>query len=169
MNFWRTELRSIDAIHYDAENPGYITAGSVQGAMGNKRKVYVLRTDSYGSKIWEKTYYYEGGAWEHCQAFSVQETTDEGFIVAGCVQYGQQTDLYLMKRRQQAMGKIYGGPGLGTGATRSARRAMAATRCGQHTMQGRSSYQTNASGGMTWQKIFDKARIVDPCQMCSRN
>lgn len=51
--------------------------------------MYLLRTDGGGSLLWERAY----GAEDLERAYSVQETADRGFILAGS-QYG---DIYLVK------------------------------------------------------------------------
>jgi hypothetical protein len=43
------------------------------------RNVYVIRLDEYGNKIWEKTYSRSGDN----IAYSIQQTSDGGYIVAG--------------------------------------------------------------------------------------
>ena len=160
-NFSRTELRSIDTIENDPVNPGYITAGLTQGNINSKKRMYVLRTNSYGQKIWEYTYGFDGGSWQMCQAFSVKETKDLGFIVAGCVQYNNQTDLYLVKLDRDGnklWERTFGASiiwewGYSVQETRDSGFIIAGS-----TDDARSLLliKTDANGGLRWQKIYSK-------------
>ncbi len=73
---------------------GYIIAGWTE-SFGNARQVYLIKTNAYGESLWTKTY---GGAGND-EAYSVQQTSDNGFIIVGytnsppAVNY----DVYLIK------------------------------------------------------------------------
>ncbi|MDD2889105.1 MAG: T9SS type A sorting domain-containing protein [bacterium] len=61
---------------------GFIIAGWTNSfGMGipNYSNVYIIRTDSFGNTVWTKTY---GGIYDDC-GYSVQQTQDSGFIIAG--------------------------------------------------------------------------------------
>jgi hypothetical protein len=57
---------------------GCITAGLTQ-SFGNGMQAYLARTTASGNLVWQKAY---GGAAQD-QAYSVQQTSDSGYIVAG--------------------------------------------------------------------------------------
>ena len=60
----------------------YIITGEYRGVREKNSDVYLLKVDSLGNKIWEKAFggaYYDEG---HC----VRQTSDGGYIVAGCTQ-----------------------------------------------------------------------------------
>ena len=57
---------------------GYIIAGQKE-TNNNSVDVYLIRTDSYGDTLWTTTY---GGSLID-RGYSVQQTTDEGYIVSG--------------------------------------------------------------------------------------
>ena len=57
---------------------GYIIAGYNYSTDLNN-DVYLIKTDAYGSLVWQKTF---GGDWFD-EGYSVQQTTDGGFIIAG--------------------------------------------------------------------------------------
>ena len=56
--------------------------------------MYIIRTDSLGSTLWTRTY---GGAYDET-AFSVQQTSDGGYIIAGHTSsFGVNPDVWLLK------------------------------------------------------------------------
>jgi len=71
---------------------GYIVAGSTSTDSTGKSDFYLLKTDAKGNERWSQTF---GGS-EKDNAFAVQETFDDGYIIAGYARsYG--TGLYLVK------------------------------------------------------------------------
>ena len=66
---------------YQTSDRGYIVTGYTNsyGAGGNDNDIWILKLDSNGNVIWQKTY---GGS-DYENAFSIQQTTDGGYIVAG--------------------------------------------------------------------------------------
>ena len=58
---------------------GYIVAGYTESFGAGGRDFWVLKLDSTGEVEWQKTY---GGAFDEI-AFSIQQTSDEGYVVAG--------------------------------------------------------------------------------------
>ncbi len=91
---------------------GYIVAGSTLSFGVGKWDMHLIKTDPNGDTIWTKTY---GGA-EDDFAYSVQQTNDNGFIIAGATNSfssGTEPDVYLVKT--DSIGdtiwtKTYGGP-----------------------------------------------------------
>jgi hypothetical protein len=74
---------------------GYIIAGYTESYGAGDYDVYLIKTDSGGDTLWTRTF---GGS-EYDPGFSVRQTTDEGYIVAGSTRsYGAGTsDIYLVK------------------------------------------------------------------------
>jgi len=74
---------------------GYIIAGYTTSYGAGSADVYLIKTDANGKKLWQKTF---GGS-SFDEAYSVQQTADGGFIVAGRTQsYGAGgSDSYLIK------------------------------------------------------------------------
>jgi len=91
---------------------GFIIAGETKSKNGYDHDVYVVRTDEKGSPIWEKNI---GG--ERCDyAWSVQQTKDGGFILAGGTEsFGAGIyDVYMIKldsSGNEIWEKTYGGAG----------------------------------------------------------
>jgi hypothetical protein len=73
---------------------GYIVAGWTESFGKGQADIYLIKIDSSGSVIWERTY--GGQMWDG--GFSVQVTTDGGYIVAGRADsFGTGISIYLMK------------------------------------------------------------------------
>ena len=74
---------------------GYIVAGRTESFGPDVEKVYLVKADSAGDTLWTRTYGGGGDDW----SFSVQQTTDGGYIVAGYTHsFGDGSyDVYLIK------------------------------------------------------------------------
>jgi hypothetical protein len=86
---------------------GYIVAGSTNSFGGSNEAIFLIKTDANGNVIWAKTYW--EGAFN--LAYSVQQTSDGGYIVAGwtsCLYY----NIFLIKTDANGdvqWAKTYGG------------------------------------------------------------
>ena len=69
---------SANSVQQTKDN-GYIVAGSTQSFGAGSEDVWVMKLDSSGPMQWQKTY---GGIYSD-RAYSVQQTGDGGYIVAG--------------------------------------------------------------------------------------
>ena len=74
---------------------GYIIAGYTQSYGAGMRDFYLIKTDSLGDSLWTKTY----GGTARDEGYSVQQTMDFGYIIAGRTQsFGAGNwDIYLIK------------------------------------------------------------------------
>jgi hypothetical protein len=94
---------------------GYIMVGFTQSFGTGTDDVYLIKTDGNGDTLWTKTY---GGA-SYDKGFSVEQTTDSGYIISGMTNsFSTWEDVYLI--RTDANGdtlwtKNYGGNIGGTG------------------------------------------------------
>lgn len=77
---------------------GYLVCGCTSSYGTNEKDVYLIKTDSNGNTLWTNSY---GGVYEDI-GWSVQQTTDDGYIIAGTTQLIEPTiwtfeDVYLIK------------------------------------------------------------------------
>ena len=138
---------------------GYISAGLTSSYGAGTQDVYLVKTDASGTLMWEKTF----GGVAGDQAWSVQQTSDGGFIIGGeTFSFGSNAQVYLIKT--DAGGSLlweqnYGGIGYDLGF------------CVRQTIDGgfiitgetnsfgagsKDAYliKTDASGSMVWSKTY---------------
>ncbi len=89
---------------------GYAVAGSTSSSGSGSTDAYLLKTDSMGIMQWQKTF----GGINIDQAYSIQETKDTGFVIAGFTNsFGQGGyDLYVIRTNRYGdtiWTKTYGG------------------------------------------------------------
>jgi uncharacterized delta-60 repeat protein len=92
---------------------GYIVAGRTNSFNGGgSYDIFLIKTDANGNIIWAKTY----GGMNFDEAYSVQQTSDGGYIVAGYTRsFGAgSADIFLIKTNANGnvqWAKTYGGTG----------------------------------------------------------
>ncbi len=139
---------------------GYIITGFTRSYGAGNRDVYLIKTDANGDTSWTKTF----GGTASDRAFSVQQTTDGGYIMTGStLSYGAGGyDVYLIKtdaNGNQTWSKTYGG------LSDDAGYAVQQTTDGGYIITGYTvSYsvgggdvyliKTDESGNQTWYKTF---------------
>jgi len=73
---------------------GFVIAGYTGSFLSGSRDVYLIKTDSIGDTLWTRTY---GGTGSDV-GYSVQQTTDGGYIVGGyTTSFGSAEQVYLIK------------------------------------------------------------------------
>ena len=105
-----TDYEQAYSVHQTTDG-GYIVAGETRSYDAGSEEVWLIKTDSNGNKQWDRTY---GGT--RSEAYSVQQTADGGYIVAGYTySYGTGgDDFWLVKTDSsgnEQWNKTYGGTG----------------------------------------------------------
>ena len=95
---------------------GYIVASNTHSFGAGNGEVYLIKTNAQGDTLWTRTY----GGTSVDEGFSVQQTTDGGYIVTGCTySFGPGTpggyaNVYLIKTNASGdtlWTRTYGGTG----------------------------------------------------------
>lgn len=88
---------------------GYIIAGYTRSFGAEGTDVYIIKTDSIGNLDWTKSY---GGSSDD-YGYSIRQTTDGGYIVAGYTEsFGEAGDVYLIRIDSNGdliWSKVFGG------------------------------------------------------------
>jgi hypothetical protein len=95
-----------------ATDGGFVISGHTRSFGQGDYDVLLIKTDDAGNLLWSKTY----GGVKRDLSFSVRETADRGFIIAGASDsFGpDSSDVYLIKTDSTGnlqWSRIYGGPG----------------------------------------------------------
>jgi hypothetical protein len=87
---WGSSAKSVQ----QTSDGGYIVVGYTSAFVGGKEEdVYLIKTDAAGQALWTRTY----GGTDADRGSSVQQTSDGGYIVAGCTFVAGWTKAYLIK------------------------------------------------------------------------
>jgi len=140
---------------------GYIIAGFTD-SFGDSGQVYLVKTNATGDTLWTRTY-----GWAGCDenGWSVQQTSDTGYIVAGTYDYyGVNPQVYLVKANATGdtlWTRTYGGAGWDEG------RSVQQTTDGGYIVAGFTNsfgngnqvylIKTNASGDTLWTRTYGGA------------
>ena len=90
---------------------GYIVVGYAHSFGVGEADVYLIKTNAQGDTLWTRTY----GGIDDDEGWSVQQTTDGGYIIAGYTwSFGVQGDVWLIKTNASGdtlWTRTYGGAG----------------------------------------------------------
>ncbi|MFZ8835350.1 MAG: T9SS type A sorting domain-containing protein [Candidatus Caldipriscus sp.] len=93
------EARSVQ----QTSDGGYIVAGYTHSFGAGADDFFLFKTDAFGNVQWAKTY----GGWHHDYAYSVQQTSDGGYIVAGyTLSYGSMSGYDVLLIKTDANGNL---------------------------------------------------------------
>jgi hypothetical protein len=142
---------------------GYIVAANTGLAIWGTNDVYLIKTDASGNKTWEKTF----GGMNEDLGYSVQQTSDDGYVIVGSTEsFGQgSSDVYVIKvdvAGKETWYKTFGGAGWDYG------RSVQQTSDGGYIIVGSTSsfgmgstdiylIKTDVTGSEEWHKTFGGA------------
>ncbi len=136
---------------------GYIAVGSIDSWITFKDDLWIVKTDSYGNKQWEKTY----GGFDNDWGGTVRQTTDGGYIIKGTTfSYGGgRDDAWLVKtdaNGNKQWDKTFGGQGQEWGCD------VQQTRDGGYIFLYNDDYhfilvKTDDAGNIIWNKYFGES------------
>ncbi|MFX0194902.1 MAG: carboxypeptidase regulatory-like domain-containing protein [Candidatus Hodarchaeota archaeon] len=139
---------------------GYIIAGRAYLGGEKGHDVYLIKTNSSGSKQWESTF--GGNSYDY--GYSVQQTSDGGYIIAGVTNsYGAGfTDVYIVKTNssgEMQWQRTFGGGSSDYGKSvelTSDGGYIIAGQTGSFGAGGPDAYlvKIDSSGNMQWQETF---------------
>jgi len=144
---------------------GYVALGYTKSFGSGGSDIWLLRLDSDGNIIWQKTY---GGIGEDWAGF-IQQTRDEGFIIYGTTtSFGAGNwDLWVLKLRQDGeieWEKTYGGESSDHMGSNNTSKLLYQTKDGGYVIigttesfgVGRSIWilKLKTDGSVEWQKVF---------------
>ncbi|HCZ06500.1 MAG TPA: hypothetical protein DHV12_05115 [Thermotogae bacterium] len=152
---------------------GYIVAGYTKSSDAGIDDFYVIKLDPYGARVWEKMY---GGS-DSERAYSVRQTADGGYIVAGYTKsFGVgEADVYIVKLNnsgEKLWNKTYGGSyndeAYSIQQTADEGYIVAGFKCSSSDIESADVYilKLDSDGNKVWEKTFggDKEDIARSVQ-----
>jgi hypothetical protein len=147
---------------------GYIVAGVTHLFEWTEGDVYLVKTDAEGDPVWTKTF----GHWWGDEGRSVRQTSDGGYIVAGCASGDPSPYQWMYLIKTDPHGNRSWSKCVGTGYYRESGNSVRQTYDGSYIVVG-SRYHDNwpelsrevylvkisGSGNFLWQKVYGEVRI----------
>ncbi len=144
---------------------GYILAGKTSSSGAGGDDFWVIKLDPSGNIYWQKTY---GGGLNDC-AYSIQETTDGGYIVAGKTEsFGAgNNDFWVLKLYSNGnteWQKAYGGNGDDCACSVAETADRGYIVAGKTNSFGAGDYdiwvlKLDLGGGLEWQNTYGGAKV----------
>ena len=150
-----------------AKDGGYVACGDrrSQPPSGERSEMWLIRTDSAGKELWNKTY----GATDWAQAYSVWQTADGGYILGGSTSslestYGAALLVKTDSLGNQQWSKTYANARIFS---------LQQTTDGGYILAGSISYsgpgdygdfwlaKTDSNGNTQWNKTYSCTRLLD--------
>ena len=137
---------------------GYIMIGRTHSFDAGKGDIWLIKTDSNGNKIWDKTF----GGTDYDAGYDVKQTTDDGFILIGHTSsFSDSRDIWLIKTDSDGnkiWDKTFGGSekdgGYSVQQTTDGGYILLAETNTIETKQDIFLIKTDSNGEMQWNKIF---------------
>ena len=139
---------------------GFVIAGSTTSSGAGGADVYLIKTNASGNKQWSKTF---GGSGDD-KGWSVQQTGDGGFVIAGSTASSGAggVDVYLIRTNasgNEQWSKKFGGSGYDSGDSVRQTGDGGFVIAGETTSSGAGKsdvylIKTDASGNERWNKTF---------------
>ena len=161
-SFWNDVITSIK----QTNDQGYIAVGIIQGEYAYTTSYCILRLNASGDIIWSK--YLDGSGYD--DAYSVQQTNDGNFIIAGI---GSGGNFWIVKMDQSAnilWERTYGGAGIDYAYSIQQTTDNGYIIAGETSSYGAGSsdawvIKIDSSGNIVWQKTYggpaaDSARSI---------
>ena len=143
---------------------GYVVAGVIWRMGGMQSRVYLVKADARGRKVWSKTF----GQGDVNSGKSVQQTADQGYIVAGTTwsSDGADSNIYIIKTDadgNEIWSRTYGG------SRRDEGHSVRQTTDGGYIIAGRTDsfgegkedvclIKTDADGNEIWSRTYGGSR-----------
>jgi hypothetical protein len=148
---------------------GYILCGSTEPpplSASGVSSIWLIKTDASGDKLWDKSFHGRDETFGWDRGFSVQQTTDGGYMVGGSTEYSgtSEADIWLIKtdaNGNKTWDKTFGGSEGGFGCS------VQQTTDGGYIICGTTKYhdygdgatdilliKTDANGNELWDRVF---------------